>query len=182
MLGTRRRSHGRGGHRASKPEPVVTRLDHRHRRRRGQRHGAGERTGQDNHSQHHFAPRHWPEIASRIRNLPPGALAEPAGACTTNWSTNRNGIPASRSYSSGCKDTGSISQLAVAVTNPAFDWSPCRSICDDRTLPPTRAIAPATRSRSAAPATVTVGPSRNGEPATAPSERPAERAGLRPSI
>src|SRR6516164_5098416 len=76
-----------------------------------------------------------------------------------------------------------MSQLAMMLRNPALDCVPGRSIWDDKTLPPSFVTAAVTRCSSAAPAIVTVAPSRNGEPAGPPSPGPRlpAAAALRPS-
>ena len=73
----------------------------------------------------------------------------------------------------------SISQLTTRPTKPSLAWVPSTSTCDDWMVPPTLPTAVATRCSSAAPATVTVGPSRNGVPGRSADAAPLPR-GLRP--
>src|SRR5579863_5416375 len=84
---------------------------------------------------------------------------------------------------SGCNEGWSSSQLATMLTNPALACVPCTSSCDDNTLPPILVTAPATRCSSAAPATVTVAPSRKAEPDGIPAgpDRAPGAGAFRPS-
>jgi hypothetical protein len=75
--------------------------------------------------------------------------------------------------------------LDLAARQPFLACTPCTSTCEESTLPPTFVTASATRCSSAAPATVSVCPSRKGEPVgiePAATPGPAPGApGLRPS-
>src|SRR5947209_20252471 len=58
-------------------------------------------------------PCHCPETPSTTLIRPAGPVSFTAvvcGTCTSSWSTNRNGMPASRSYSTFCSAGWSISQ------------------------------------------------------------------------
>ncbi len=88
-------------------------------------------------------------------------------------------MPASRSYSTFCNAGCSISQLTTRPTKPSLASLPSTSTCEDWMVPPALPTAAATRCSSAAPATVTVGPSRNGVPGCSAETCAGPRA-LRP--